>query len=647
MHRPAPWRTAFAKRTYVSAVLLVLGLAAAWVTQVPDQPGWLRVRLDLAGLLYAAASAVGGANFFGAGVRALRRLRLDMNFLMSAAIIAAILIGEPFEAATLAALFSLAELLERFAVDRSRRSVAMLLELAPEQAERIRADGSTETVSAAALKVGERIRVRPGHRIGADGRVLSGSSTVNEAAITGESVPKAKEPGDQVFSGSLNTEGALDIEVTADAAHSVLARIAELVRVAESRRAPTEQFVQRFARVYTPAVTVLAVLVILIPPLIGLGDRLEWFVRGITLLVIACPCALVIATPVTVVSALTSAARHGVLIKGGEHLERLGAIKALATDKTGTLTKGELEVTSFKTLPESDTEAMLQRVVTVESRSEHPIAKAIVRYGEGRGIRPAANVSEFKAFPGRGVVGRADGVKIAVGTEELVGKTEAALWGALDPASIWVFAQTDAGSSARISVADTVRPEAKPLVDELHKLGVRPVALLTGDQQGPAEAIGRAVGVDLIKARLLPEEKVAAVRELRTHHGSVAMVGDGVNDSPALAEANVGIAMGAAGSPAAIETADVALMADDLTRVPYAIRLSQMARKTVRFNIAVALGLKLTLAVGAVLGVVSLAVAVLVGDMGGTLLVTLNSLRLAHLHPPVHHEHGQTGSNRH
>jgi Cd2+/Zn2+-exporting ATPase len=623
---------------------LGLGLSVSWVTQVPDQPGWLKIRLDLAGLLYAAASAVGGANFFGAGVRALKALRLDMNFLMSAAIIAAILIGEPFEAATLAALFSLAELLERFAVDRSRRSVAMLLEMAPDQAERIRSDGTTETVPASALRVGERIRVRPGHRIGADGRVAAGNSAVNEAAITGESVPKAKAPGDQVFSGSLNTEGALDIEVTADAGHTVLARIAELVRAAESRRAPIERLIQRFARVYTPAVTLLAVVVIAIPPLVGLGDRLEWFVRGITLLVIACPCALVIATPVTVVSALTSAARHGVLIKGGEHLERLGSIKALATDKTGTLTKGELEVTSFEALPESHSETLLRRIVTIESRSEHPIAKAIVRFGDGRGIRPAAHVRDFKAFPGRGVLGEADGVKIAVGTEELVGKTEAACWGALDPASIWVFAKADTGSSARISVADAVRPEAKALVDQLHQLGVGPVVLLTGDQQGPAEAIGRAVGVDLIRARLLPEEKVAAVSALRARYGSVAMIGDGVNDAPALAEASVGIAMGAAGSPAAIETADVALMADDLTRVPYAIRLSQMARSTARFNIAVALGLKLTLAVGAVLGVVSLAVAVLVGDMGGSLLVILNSLRMAHLNPPAHDEHGPSGA---
>ncbi|MDX2059828.1 MAG: cation-translocating P-type ATPase [Gemmatimonadales bacterium] len=639
MTEPSSWGTTFAYRTYVAAVFWAIGLAASWLLQVPDEPGWLRFRLDLPGILYLAASIVGGANFLPAGLKALKTLRLDMNFLMSAALVGAILIGEPFEAATLAALFSFAELLERFAVDRSRRSVAALLELAPEQAERIRADGATETVLAAALKVGDQIRARPGQRIGADGRVLTGISAVNEAAITGESVPKLKNPGDQVFSGSLNTEGALDIEVTADAAHSVLARIAELVRAAEGRQAPIEHFVQRFARVYTPVVTALAVLVIVVPPLIGLGDRLEWFVRGITLLVIACPCALVIATPVTVVSALTSAARHGVLIKGGEHLERLGSIRALATDKTGTLTKGELEVTSFKALPASASDEILRLIATVESRSEHPIARAIVRYAESQGIRPRATVAEFQALPGRGIVARADGARITVGTEELVGKTEAALWGELERSSIWIFATTDAGKSARVSLADAVRPEAKPMVDRLHRLRIRPVALLTGDQLGPAEAVGNAVGVDLIRARLLPEEKVAAVRDLRTQYGSVAMVGDGVNDSPALAEANVGIAMGAAGSPAAIETADVALMADDLTRVPYAIQLSQMARKTVRFNIAVALGLKLVLAVGAVLGVVSLAVAVLVGDMGGSLLVTVNSLRLAHLHPPEQDEH--------
>lgn len=632
--RPSPWRTRFAFRTYVSGVLWLAGIVAGELTSVSEEPGWLAIRLDLAGLLYTTASMAGGANFFGAGARALRSLRLDMNFLMSVAIVAAILIGEPFEAATLAFLFSVAELLERYAADRSRRSIAQLLRLAPEQAERVRPDGSTEAVAAAALKTGDTIRVRPGDRVGADGRVVAGTSAVNEAAITGESVPRPKGPEDAVFSGTMNTDGSLDIEVTADAAHSVVARIVQMVRAAEGRRAPIEHFVERFARAYTPIVTLSALIVIIVPPLIGAGTYLEWFIRGITLLVIACPCALVIATPVTVVSALTSAARQGVLIKGGEHLERLGSIRALATDKTGTLTTGQLEVTSFRSLPNGTEKDLLQLLASVEARSEHPIGKAIVRYAAAQGILPKDQVQEVKALPGHGIIARVNGVRVAVGTESVVGLTAAALWGNLDAGTSWVFASiAESGISGLIGLQDGLRPDARKVVERLHKLRIRPVVLLTGDAEGPARTVAQAVGIDDVRARLLPEQKVVAVRELRTRYVSVAMLGDGVNDAPALAEASIGIAMGAAGSPAAIETADVALMADDLSKVPYAIRLGRRARRTIRFNIALAIGLKLLLAVGAVSGQVTLALAVLFGDLGASLVVTLNALRLATMRP--------------
>ncbi len=631
--RPSSWKTPFAFRAYASGGLWLSGVVASVFAGVRDQPGWMAVRLDLAGLLYLAASFVGGLNFFGAGIRALRTLRLDMNFLMSAAIIAAILIGEPFEAATLAFLFSVAELLERYAMDRSRRSIAQLLQLAPEQAERLRADGTTETLAARDLKVGDRIRVRPGDRIGADGRIVAGSSAINEAAITGESLPKTKNAGDAVFSGSLNIDGSLDIEVTADAGHSVVARMVELVRAAEGRRAPIEYFVQRFARIYTPVVTVAAVATILLPPLIGAsGTSLDWFIRGITLLVIACPCALVIATPVTVVSGLTSAARHGVLIKGGEHLEGLGSIKAMATDKTGTLTTGRLEVSDFRTLPVSAESDLLRLLATVEARSEHPIGKAIVRYAATRGVTPDGEVRDSKALPGHGVLANVGGVRLAVGTESVVGIKVAGLWGELKPGTSWVFvAAGETGMSGLIGLQDAVRPEARRFVDRLHDLHIRPVVLLTGDGEETAQMVGAVTGVDLVRARLLPEHKVQAIQKLRAEYGRVAMIGDGVNDAPALAEASVGIAMGAAGSPAAIETADVALMADDLSKVPYAIRLARRARRTIRFNISLAIGLKLILAVGAVTGQVSLAIAVLFGDLGASLVVTVNALRLARM----------------
>ena len=633
MNRPSSWETPFARRTYAAGAFWAAGVLTTWLTGAQDQAGWLAIRLDLAGVLYAAASVVGGWNFAGAGLRAMRTLKLDMNFLMSAAIVGAILIGEPFEAATLAFLFSLAELLERFAVDRGRRSIARLVELAPEQADRLRPDGSVETVPVAELRPGDRVRIRPGDKIPADGRVVAGSSAVNEATITGESLPRRKDEGDPVFAATLNTEGALDVEVTADAAHSTLARIIQLVREAEARRAPIERFVQRFARVYTPIVTGGAVLVMLVPPLVFGAGGLEWFVRGLTLLVIACPCALVIATPVTVVSALTSAARHGVLIKGGEHLEALGGVQALAVDKTGTLTTGILRVSGFRMTDGAAEAVLLQRVATVEARSEHPIAQAIVRFAEERGVRPGAQVGEFTAVPGRGVRARLDGQEILVGTETFVGLGPAVRWPGPgpEPGTMLIYARTGDGLEGVFTIQDEVRPEAQVVVARLHALALRPVVMLTGDGAETAEMVGRRVGVDEVRSRLLPEDKVRAVRALRELHGSVAMLGDGVNDAPALAEATVGMAMGAAGSPATIETTDVALMADDLTKLPYAVRLARNARRTIRFNIALALGLKLVLAVGAVLGVVSLAVAVLVGDMGGSLAVTVNALRIARL----------------
>lgn len=627
--RPSPWRTAFARRTYAACGFLAAGALVSLVAHAPDQAGWLKVRLDLAGLLYLASCAVGGSNFFAAGMRAARMLKLDMNFLMSVAIVAAVLIGESFEAATLAALFSLAELLERYAVDRGRRSIARLLELAPESTDRLLPDGAVETVPVRSLRVGDSIRIRPGDRIPADGRVVSGTSGVNEATITGESLPRTKRPGDAVFAGTLNADGALEVEVTADPEHSTLARIVRLVREAETQRAPVEEFVKRFARVYTPAVTALATLVMVVPALLLSGNVLEWFTRGLTLLVIACPCALVIATPVTVVSAITSAARHGVLIKGGIHLETLGRIRALAIDKTGTLTLGQLTVTAFQADPAGMRDSLLGQLHAVEQLSEHPVGAAIVAYARRDGMPPTAVVEQFTALPGRGVEAQVDGQWIKAGTEELVGPRIAVRWGPAAPGTIRTFVAAAGGASGMIELSDQARDSAASVVQRLHQLGIRPVVMLTGDAEPAARAIGAATGVDDVRFRLSPEEKVAAVRGLRSRYGAVAMLGDGVNDAPALAEATVGLAMGAAGSPAAIEAADVALLADDLTKVPYAVHLARRARATIRLNIGIALGLKALLGVGAVLGLVSLPVAVLVGDMGGSLVVTLSALRLA------------------
>jgi Cd2+/Zn2+-exporting ATPase len=456
---------------------------------------------------------------------------------------------------------------------------------------------------------------------------------VNEASLTGESVPVAKRVGDAVYASTGNRDGFLEIEATTDPGDTALDRIVKLVRQAQARRAPIEQSIQQFARYYTPAVTVLAALTMTVPPLLGWGTWLDWFVRGLTLLVVACPCALVIATPVTVVSAITSSARNGVLIKGGEYLEALGGTCAIAFDKTGTLTLGQLEVTDVIPLDNGSPEAVLALAAAVETRSEHPIAKAIVE--RARGTRSGPEVKEFQARPGRGILARVDGSEVRVGTPDLFpGMDRPPEMRELERAGkTVVLVGRDGRFVGMIALADTIRPEAPDVVRRLRHLGMHEQVMLTGDQEWVARAVAAELGIDEVRATLLPEEKVAAVEELERRHGGVAMLGDGVNDAPALAAASVGIAMGGIGSPAAIETADVALMADDLAMLPYAVRVARLARRLVRFNIALALGLKLLLAVGAVGGVVSLLVAVLVGDVGASLTVTLNAMRLARVKP--------------
>jgi Cd2+/Zn2+-exporting ATPase len=637
--RRSPWTTADAHRTYVAGGLWVLGILVVLLTRAPDQAGWLRLRLDAAGLVFLAAALIGGWNFFPKGVRSARTLKLDMNFLMTVAIIGALLIGESLEAAAIAFLFSLAELLEHSAIVRARNSIDELIRLTPEQATVVEPDGSERTVSVSRLKKGWHVRVRPGEKVPIDGRVLEGESAVNEATLTGESIPVPKGVGDPVYASTLNQDGFLEVEAVTDAGDTALDRIVRLVREAQTRRSPTEEFVKRFARYYTPAVTGLAAVTMLVPPLLGMGSSLTWFVRGLTLLVVACPCALVIATPVTVVSAITSAARNGVLIKGGEHLEALGGVCAMAFDKTGTLTYGRLEVTDVLPMSGGAAEDLLGLAAVVEARSEHPIAKAIVARAGSSALRRAsdggAKVTDFRARPGRGVVARVDGTEVRVGTLEMFpdlpvpermselerqGKTV-------------VVVGRDGSVAGLIALADTLRPEAPEVLRELRRQGIHEQVMLTGDQEYVARAIAGRLGVDKVLSSLLPEEKVDAVTELVADHEGVAMVGDGVNDAPALAASSVGIAMGGVGSPAAIETADIALMADDLNMLPYARRISRLARRLVRFNIGLALGLKLLLAAGAIGGVVSLLVAVLVGDMGASIAVTLNAMRLARLRP--------------
>ncbi|MBW3535145.1 MAG: cadmium-translocating P-type ATPase [Gemmatimonadetes bacterium] len=625
------WKGRQARIAYASMGLFAAGLLLrllgidARVATLPLH------ELRLPDLLFVASAVVGGWNFFPKGLRAARALALDMNFLMTVAIMGALVIGEYVEAAAIAFLFALAELLESYAVDRARGSVEALMELAPDTARLVR-DGAEVTVSASELAPGDVVAVRPGDRLPADGTVEEGASAVDESPITGESMPVEKKEGTAVYAGTINREGYLRVRVDKRAGESTLARIVRLVEEAEGLKTRTERFVERFARWYTPAVTVAAILVVAVPTVVFGAPFVPWFVRGLTLLVIACPCALVISTPVAVVSGVTAAARHGVLIKGGSYLEALGEVRAVALDKTGTLTFGHPQVVEVRPVDGTDPAEALARAAAVEARSEHPLARAIVERNRSGGTGGTWAVSDFRSIPGQGAMARLDGIEYVVGRPEMLdGEQDGGeAWRQLARGGRTVVGLASGGRTlAWIVLADRARDAAVDAVAELRAAGVERIVMLTGDNPETAEAIGRHIGVDEVRARLLPEDKVAAVKELEERYGAVAMVGDGVNDAPALAAATVGIAMGAMGSDAALETADVALMGDDLTRLPYVMRMARRARGVIRQNIAAAILVKAALAIGVPFGVVSLVAAVVVGDMGVSLAVTLNALRLA------------------
>ena len=647
------WTGREALRTYGAGAFFLAGVALRLLGAAPVLIPLPVHGLALPDLFFLAAGVLGGWNFFPAGVRAARNLSLDMNFLMTVAILGAVGVGEFLEAGAIAFLFSVAELLEEYAVDRARRSIESLMDLSPETATVIRG-GEEVTVRADEVAPGETVVVRPGERVPADGEVTDGASAVDESPITGESLPAEKTEGDGVYAGTINQEGFLEVRVTRSGDATTLSRIIHLVEDAESHKAPAERFVERFARRYTPAVTGLAVLVAAVPPLLLGAPFGEWFVRGLTLLVIACPCALVISTPVAVVSGITAGARNGVLIKGGNYLEAMGEVEVIALDKTGTLTRSHMTVTDLYPMSGWTGDEVLARAAAVEARSEHPIGRAVAEAASSRGLAPDRwTVADFEGIAGRGARALLDG------EEWLIGRP--ALFGAGDDVEGAVReGRGEDGGAARLprealdllnrlrsegktavvvgrpgrpagvlGVGDPTREGAADAVRKLKERGVRRVVMLTGDHRETAEAVAAEIGVDEVRAELLPEEKVEAVRELEREHGAVAMVGDGVNDAPALAAASVGIAMGAAGSDAALRTADIALMGDDLSRLPYLHALSHRGRGVIRQNIWASIGAKAVLAVGVPFGLVSLIVAVLVGDMGASLGVTANSLRLA------------------
>lgn len=585
-------------------------------------------------ILYAGAILAGGWTVVPRAYHSLRRLAPDMNLLMSVAVAGALALGHWLEAASVAFLFALALYLESWSVARARRAIRSLMDLSPDVARFVCPhDGDIEEKPVQDVPVGVTVLVRPGEKIPLDGVITKGITSVNQASITGESLPLLREAGDEVFAGTLNLDGAIEFRSTRPSSDTTLARIIHMVEEAQARRAPLEQLVERFARIYTPVMMGLACLIAVVPPLFLDGAWLEWFYQALVILVIACPCSLVISTPVSIVAGLASAARNGVLIKGGAYLEIPARIRAVAFDKTGTLTSGHPTVQRVIALDGHTEDGLLACAAALEAHSTHPLARAVLALANERGVS-FSPAEDYAVLPGQGAQGTVDGRPYWIGSHRFIEQ-----WGVEDERTHEIASgMEDAGHSVvmvwtvdhvcgLLSFADEVRDAAPGVVRSLRSLGVEKVIVLTGDNKKTTEAVASGVGVDDYVAELLPEDKVGVIRSLQAAHAHVAMVGDGVNDAPAMAESTVSIAMGAMGSDAAIETSDIALMSDDLTRLPWLIRHSRKTRSIIGQNIALSIGIKAAFIAMAFSGIATLWGAI-AADMGASLLVIGNGLRL-------------------
>lgn len=587
-------------------------------------------------LLFLASMLVGGLSLFKVGFNNLLRFEFDMKTLMTVAVIGGAIIGEWGEVAIVVILFALSEELERFSMDRARNSIRSLMNIAPKEA-LVRRNDQEITVHVDDILVGDIMIVKPGQKIAMDGTVVSGRSAVNQAAITGESVPVEKTIDDEVFAGTLNEEGLLEVQITKLVEDTTIAKIIHLVEEAQGERAPSQAFIDKFAKYYTPIIMVFAGLIAVVPPLFFDGSWETWVYQGLAVLVVGCPCALVISTPISIVSAIGNAAKKGVLIKGGIYLEEIGSLKAIAFDKTGTLTKGVPTVTDFKVLHSQVNDKELLAIITaLEYRSQHPLASAIMKKAEAENIHfSEIQVVDFSAITGKGIKGKVDGITYYIGSPKLFHDLSSTLNKILEKELNALQVQgktamvvgTETEILAIIAVADEVRESSKEVIEKLHKAGIQETIMLTGDNQGTANAIGHHVGVTNIQAELMPEDKLNYIKQLRSKYDKVAMIGDGVNDAPALAASTVGIAMGGAGTDTALETADVALMGDDLRKLPFTIKLSRKALNIIKANIAFAISIKFIALLLVIPGWLTLWIAIL-SDMGATLLVALNSMRL-------------------
>ena len=610
---------------------MLLAIAAELVGYfAPDTQIWKGTGLAVA----AAAIWLAGFDVYKKGLTALLRGRLNINALMTVAVTGAFVIGQWPEAAMVMALYAIAEAIEARAVDRARNAIKGLLEMAPEEAAVRQTDGTWVTQPVATVSLDAVLRVRPGERVPMDGVLTAGSTSINQAPVTGESIPVDKAVGDPVFAGTINDTGSFEFRVTALASNSTLARIIHAVEEAQGTRAPTQGFVDRFAAVYTPAVFVVALAVALLGPWLLDWTWMQSLYKALVLLVIACPCALVISTPVTIVSGLAAAARRGILIKGGVYLEGARNLKAIALDKTGTITEGKPKLVEWKVLDTAtaagmDAATAEHMAAVLAGHSDHPVSRAIAAGLKSNSVE----AKDFKAIAGRGVQAEVGGKLWVLGNHRLIeerGQCSPALEAELltheEAGRTVSLLASDTGPVALFAVADTIKPSSREAVAELKALGITPV-MLTGDNQATATAIAHEAGIAEARGNLLPEDKLAAIKALQAEHGMTAMTGDGINDAPALAQSDIGVAMGAAGTDTAMEAADVVVMNDDLRRIAETVRLSKFTHAVLWQNIALALGIKAVFLVLAVFGNASMWMAVF-ADMGASLLVVVNGLRL-------------------
>ncbi|MCC9873697.1 cadmium-translocating P-type ATPase [Streptococcus agalactiae] len=584
--------------------------------------------------LYILAIIIGGFDLFKEGFSDLIKLDFSMESLITIAIIGAAFIGEWAEGSIVVILFAISEALERFSMDKARQSIRSLMDIAPKEA-LIRRNNVEQLVSVDKIDIDDIMIIKPGQKIAMDGLVINGHSSVNQAAITGESVPVEKQLDDEVFAGTLNEEGVLEVKVTKKVTDTTIAKIIHLVEEAQGERAPAQAFVDKFAKYYTPFIIIMALLIVVVPPLFFGGDWNKWLYQGLSILVVGCPCSLVISTPVSIVSAIGNAAKNGVLVKGGVYLEEIGHLRAIAFDKTGTLTKGKPVVTDFiATSSETDIN-YLSIISSLESLSQHPLASAILNEADKTNVDyKSIQIEDFQSITGKGLTGIHQNIRYYIGSPKLFSASvieETAVKVQYrqfqEQGKTAMYFGTDEQILGVIAVADEVRDSSAAVISELHKLSIEHTIMLTGDNTKTAESIGKQLGVTEIKGDLMPQEKLDSIKALRTTYNKVAMVGDGINDAPALAASTVGIAMGGAGTDTALETADVALMGDDLQKLPFIVRLSRQTLKVIKQNITFSLGIKLLALLLVIPGWLTLWIAI-VADMGATLLVTLNGLRL-------------------